>query len=207
VNTKRFSFVMMGILSVLILGIFGVAYMANGLLEKKSGTLSDLKLRTRVLEEERLSLARAKKDVEKYAPLAQIAKSIVPQDKDQAQAVREIVKLASESGITPSTITFPTSNLGAAVAPGAAVPGGAAAGNKNLTQLTPVVGAPGLYTLQITITQSTNSPVPYSKFLDFLSKLEQNRRTAQVSNIVLKPVPASRDMLSYTLTVDSYIKP
>jgi hypothetical protein len=132
----------------------------------------------------------------------------VPQDKDQAEVVREIVKLANDSGFKPSSITLPASTLGASKSSVAGTPGvPAPATNSNLTQLTPVKGNPGLYILEITVTQDASSPVPYSQFIDFLSRLEQNRRTALVSSIVLQPSPTDRNMLSFTLTVDKYIKP
>jgi len=65
----------------------------------------------------------------------------------------------------------------------------------------------GVYNLQIIIQEGTNSPVPYSKFIDFLSRLEQNRRTAQVTSIVLQPLATDRDNVSFTLTLNEYIKP
>ncbi|HSH18722.1 MAG TPA: hypothetical protein VK978_05060 [Candidatus Saccharimonadales bacterium] len=208
-NTKRVSYLMIGLLSLLVLGILGSAYLANGLFEKQAATLNELKLKSEILAAEQQSLIKAKKDVATYKPLADIARVIVPQDKDQAQAVREIVKLARESGIQPSSITFPTSNLGA-VTPGAAATGTVAApstGKNNLSQLTPVKGATGLYVLPIVITQDAATAVPYDRFITFLGKLEQNRRTAQVSDIVLQPSTKDRNLLSFTLTVDQYIKP
>lgn len=209
-NTKRVTYIMIGLLLLLIMAVFGTTYIASGMLDTQAGTLNDLKLKSEVLAAEQQSLVKAKKDVAKYGPLANIAKTIVPQDKDQAQAVREIVKLANESGITPSSITFPSSNLGAPAGAAAATgttPAAGAAAKNNLSQLTPVKGNPGLYILQIIITQDASSPVPYNRFINFLSKLEQNRRTAQVSNIVLQPAVNDRTKLSFTLTVDQYIKP
>ncbi|MDB5182139.1 MAG: hypothetical protein JWP13_902 [Candidatus Saccharibacteria bacterium] len=201
-NSKRVSYIMIGALAALVLAIIGGAYAASTVLQKQADTLNALKLKHEVLEEEKVGLAKAKKDVEKYSSLERIAKTIVPQDKDQAETVREIVKLASDSGMRPSSITFPASTLGST--PGAKPTAG---GASNLTQLTPVSGNPGLYLLPITISQDASAPVSYSQFINFLSRLEQNRRTAQVSSIVLQPSPQNRNTLSFTLTVDKYIKP
>lgn len=208
-NTKTVSYIMTGVLGLLVLAIIGGAYMATSVLNKRAVALNELKLKSQVLEEEQTSLIKAKQDVKKYSSLEKIAKTIVPQDKDQAETIREIVKLAADSGITPTSITFPTSNLGATTT---APKTPSAAGVKtpaatSLTQVTPVVGNPGLYVLPITITQDANSAVPYSQFISFLDRLEQNRRTAQVSSIVLQPSNTNRNMLSFTLTVDKYIKP
>jgi hypothetical protein len=213
-NSKRVFYLMIGGLIVLVLGILGSTYLASSMLSTRAKTLSDLKLKNQVLSTEQTGLIKAKKDIAKYTSLEKIAKTIVPQDKDQAQTVREIVKLASDSGIKPTSITFPASTLGAPAAgatstgaadtPATSKASSAAAG---LTQLTPVKGATGLYILPIIISQDSSSPVPYARLVDFLSRLEQNRRTAQVSSIVLQPSSADRNMLSFTLTVDEYIKP
>jgi len=78
----------------------------------------------------------------------------VPQDKNQAEAVREIVNLAAANGVTLASITFPTSSLGTTVAgpwyycrltpaPAATTPVASSSQNANLTQLTPVKDIPG----------------------------------------------------------------
>lgn len=210
-NSKRVFYLMIGGIVVLVLATLGSTYMASSMLEKQATTLNGLKLKNRVLSEEQAGLIKAKKDIAKYSSLEKIAKTIVPQDKDQAQTVREIVKLANASGINPSSITFPASTLGAAAAASTSAAKSTAAspgsGTANLTQLTPVKGITGLYVLPITITQDSSSAVPYARLVEFLSRLEQNRRTAQVSSIVLQPSSIDRSKLSFTLTVDEYIKP
>lgn len=208
-NSRRVFYLMTAGIIMLVIAILGSTYMAGSMLEKRAATLHDLKLKNRVLSEEKTGLIKARQDIAKYSSLEKIAKTIVPQDKDQAQTVREIVKLANLSGINPSSITFPASTLGAAATPttssGTTASGASRAGN--LTQLTPVKGMTGLYVLPITIQQDSSAPVPYDRLIEFLSRLEQNRRTAQVSSIVLQPSTVDRNKLSFTLTVDEYIKP
>lgn len=208
-NSKRVFYLMIAGVVVLVLATIGSTYMASSMLKKQAATLQGLKLKNRVLSEEQTGLIKAKSDIAKYSSLEKIAKTIVPQDKDQAQTVREIVKLANASGINPSSITFPASTLGATAAGSTASGTAVAAGSgaSNLTQLTPVKGIPGLYVLPITIQQDSASPVPYARLVEFLSRLEQNRRTAQVSSIMLQPSTIDRNKLSFTLTVDEYIKP
>lgn len=212
-NTKRVFYGMIAGLVVLFIAIIGSAYLANMMLAAQSQKLVDLKMQNQVAEQEKNSLSKAKKDIATYEPLNQIAKAIVPQDKDQAKTVREIIKIAADSGIRPSSITFPVSTLGskAALAPAASTTTPTAApapgATASLSQLKPVKDINGVYILQITITQDPSSPVPYGKFIEFLGRLEQNRRTAQVSNIVLQPSTTDRNQLAFTLTVDEYIKP
>jgi hypothetical protein len=97
-----------------------------------------------------------------------------------------------------SSITFPTSTLGSI---------SAGASNPNLTQLLPVAGISGVYELQITITQDSSSRIPYSQFITFLSKLEQNRRTAQVSSITVQPDAQHPNNVAFTLIINEFIKP
>lgn len=210
-NSKRIYYGMVAGLVLLMLAVVGSAYVGNGLLQTQSKKLVDLKLRSQVLDLEKTSLTKAKEDIETYQSLNKIAKSIVPQDKDQANAVREIVKIAAESDIKPSSITFPASTLGTSANGAVPVAGTPAPvvseGTSALSQLKPVKDIKGVYVLKITITVDPTSPIPYNKFIDFLSRLEQNRRTAQVSDIVLQPTPLDRNMLAFTLTLDEFIKP
>ncbi len=199
-KAKQLYFVLLTIFILLLIGLFGVAYGANKIMSGQATKLSKLRADGDVLDTLQTTLAKNKQDINKYGELNTIAESIVPQDKDQAEAVRQIVNLASQSGIGKlSSITFPTSTLGSAL------PGTAA--NPNLTQLTPVVGITGVYGLQITVTQTTTDEVPYGQFTTFLSKLEQNRRTAQVSSITVQPDATNPNKVAFTLIINEYIKP
>ena len=138
--------------------------------------------------------------VKTYAELEKIAKSVVPQDKDQAEAVREIVNIAAANGVSLSTISFPASNLGSLNAQ-------ATTTTTSLSQLQPVKNIPGVYQLQISVVGDPNKPVAYDKFISFLAALERNRRTAQVSTISIQPNLANRNLLTFTLSLNEYIKP
>jgi hypothetical protein len=206
------KYVFFGLIAAVVILVFatgGGAYEANQLLAKQSTRLVALKLKDKDLTAQKLSLVRAEQDITKYAPLETVAKTIVPQDKDQAEAVREIVNIGSGSGISLSSITFSASTLGQAraIAPVNGVAGVAALPSTKLTQVTPVVGIPGVYDLQINLQQSADSPVSYDSFINFLTKLEGNRRTAQVSSINLQPDPKNHSRLTFTLTLDEYLKP
>jgi hypothetical protein len=198
-KSKQLYYGLTGLLILLGLGFIGVASEANSVLGNQATKLSKLRADSDVLDNTQVALAKNKQDIAKYKDLNSIAASIVPQDKDQAEAVREIVNLAQQSGIGKlSSITFPSSNLGATVG---------AVGNSNLTQLTPVKGMSGVYQLQITVTQGSGDEVPYSQLTSFLEKLEQNRRTAQVSSITVQPKAENPNLVTFTLVINEYIKP
>lgn len=206
-SSKKVYFMLLAGVLLLFAAIAGSVYGADVLLQKQSDKLISLKTKDQALDQKQTALKKGKQDIAKYDELDQIAKAIVPQDKNQAEAVREIVKIAKESGISLASVTFPASSLGSASSGAAAakpVPGAAV---RLPSQLMAVDGIKGVYRLQITVQSDTNAPVPYNSFLSFLKRLENNRRTAQVNSIVLQPVPSNPNMLSFTLILDEYIKP
>lgn len=222
-NSKRVHLVMTGIIGLLLVGLVAGAYGANGLLTKQATKLTTLKAKSSALDKERASLLVAKKQVLKYAELNKIVMSIVPQDKDQAVAVREIVSIANKNGISLGSVTFPASSLGTGAAP-APIAGGASGGaaggstkpfntpgstskNNGLSQLQPVKNIPGVYDLQIAVQGDPTVSVPYTQFIAFLSGLEHNRRTAQVSTIALQPDTKNSKNITFSLTLDEYLKP
>lgn len=196
-DTKKLNYILLA--GTVVLGVLFVSsgLIANAVLTRKSAELSKLKAQSEVALDLQDAIKKNKADIAKYSELNEIAKAVVPQDKNQAQTVGEIVKIAAESGIGKlSSITFPASTLGGA--------GGKSGG---LTQVTPVKGINGVYLLPITITQNSSDAVPYSQFISFLEKLENNRRTAQVSAINISPDTKNPNYISFTLTVNEYIKP
>lgn len=212
-GSKRVYIGMIILVSLLGGGIIAVAILGDGILQKQSKKLVSLKLDNEVLNEQQTSLTQAKKDVEKYSELNKEAKAIVPQDKDQAAAVREITKIASESGIKLSSISFPASSLGqkAATPNSTDKTEGSDSAKKEtappVTQVKPVEGIKGVYSMEITILQDSNNPVSYNGLINFLDKLEQNRRTAQVTSVTIQPIAKSPDKLAFTLVLSTYIKP
>jgi len=198
-NSKRAYYGMLAIAVLLVGSLIGGAYGAGKLLQSRAHQLADNRLRTAVLAGQEQELAKARQDITRYRSLAAIAGSVVPQDKDQAQAVRQIVDIAHSKAISLSSITFPNSSLGGGPA--------TSTSSSRLSQLTPVKGIPGVYDLQLTVQSDSNAPVPYDQFIGFLNALEHNRRTALISSITLQPDDKNRSLLSFTLVLDEYIKP
>ncbi len=178
-------------LSIVVL--FGGVYGATQVLQWQSKQLVDAKTRLAVSDEKRAQLNKAQNDVEKYKELGAIAKNIVPQDKDQAQTVREIVTIADNAGVKLGTITFPASTLG--TAKGAR------------SQLTAVKDIGGVFSLDITVQSDTTAPVSFDKFISLLDALEHNRRTALVKGVTIQPDTTDPSRLSFTLNISEYVKP
>jgi hypothetical protein len=193
-TAKRLYYLLLGAIALSIVALLASVYAANLVLEGQAKRVTDAKTKTQVMDEKQRQLTKARADIAKYQPLADIAKSIVPQDKDQSQTVREIVNLAAANGIKLGSITFPSSSLG-----------GKGAADKS--QLKAVKGISGVYTQDITVESDGSVPSSYGSFLNFLDALEHNRRTALVSGISLQPDAEDPSTLTFTLNLSEYIKP
>jgi hypothetical protein len=219
--SKRLFIIMAATLVLLLGSGVAIVVVGNKMLKNESNKLLNLKLEGALLDSKQTALVKATKDLQDNKELADIAKAIVPQDKDQAQAVREIVKIAQDSGIVLSQISFPTSTLGtkapivAAPAPAATDTKTPAAGTTptaptpaplNISQAKPVQGITGVYSIDMNVKPAF--PTDYAHFITFLDKLEHNRRTAQVTSIKISPdIQSNNHKLTFELTLTTYIKP
>jgi hypothetical protein len=214
-NSKRLYCVLLGVIGLLgIAGIAGVAY-GNSLLKRKTEQLTAVKTESVALDQQQRALIQAKKDIEKYSELEIIAKSVVPQEKDQARTVREIIKLAEDEDVLIDAITFPSSSLGTAApkpatpAPtdGTTAPATATPAAPTTTQVKAVDGIPGLYQMEVNVTGRASQQLTYERLLAFLQRLEKSRRTSQVSSITINPQPSQRNLVSFNLIINIYLKP
>jgi hypothetical protein len=194
--------------------IAGTYYGTNKLLAKQANELTALKAKSRALDKQQEALDIAKKQITEYADLDRITKAVVPQEKNQAAAVREIVDIANAAKITLTDFAFPSSSLGSigpAAGATAAKPSAAAAApnskTADLSQLTPVKDIPGVYQLIISVSNDDKHTVTYDKFIAFLSALEENRHTAQVSTLALTPDVSNPSLFSFQLSIVEYVKP
>lgn len=213
-NSKKIHFGLIGIIGLLLFGLLLGTYEINSLLTKQADDLTSIKANSLAHDKQKIAFVKAKRDVEAYTDLEKISKTIVPEDKSQAEAVREIVNLATKNGISLASISFPASDLGTGVVakPGATAPSTAPEKKtKSLSQLIQVKNISGVYQLTINVNGDPNKPVDYNKLIGFLSDLEHNRRTAQVSAISLTPdansSTADLTKLTFSLTLNEYIKP
>ncbi len=208
-------------------GLVFIIIVIGGLsvLSAKSQKLVELKQKIKIADAQSSSLAAAKKQVAQYAYFNDIAKTVLPSDKDQAQAVLDIFSLANDSGIAIASITFPASTLGTKVAPPASNNTTAAPASNNaatapaasaISQAQAVEGIAGLYSLTLTISPQTGPGVPdakkvtYSKLLDFLGRIEHDRRTAQITQVNIQPQNTDSgpsQFVNFTMPINIFIKP
>ena len=198
-KAKRFYYVMFFIIFLLCVLSIGSIFIGNKILTKKASSLMNLKLTSQVLNTQEGTLSQAKKEILKYSSLNNEAKVIVPQEKDQAKTVQEIIGFAQQDGISIASITFPSSNLGISVK------GSASSGTK-LSQLQPVSGINGVYEMPITVQSDSKNQITYPQLISFLQNLENNRHTAQVNQLTITPADTG-DRLAFQIVVGVYIKP
>lgn len=194
-NAKRLWLALLGVCVLLAFTLIGVTHTFGKLFSSQAQQLSQSRGLAQQLEQQQLGLTKSKKDIETYAELEKITEQIVPQDKDQAQTVRELINIAAENNITLTSITFPSSSLGSGSA------------KAKYSQLSSVKGIPGVYNLQITVANNTNNTVTYNQLSSFLADLENNRRTAAVSNISIQPQSGNANRIVFTLVINTYVKP
>ena len=220
-NAKRAYFLMCGLVVLFLVALVGGAYEINGLLGQKSQKLVNTKAKLESLNQQEISLTKSKKDIVTYSDLYKISRTIVPENKNQAEAVRQIINLASASGVSIQSVTFPPSTLGGGAAAASrtgstsssattASPSAAGGAGASLSQLTKVPNIPGVYMLPLTV---SGGNATYQQLISFLSELEQNRLTALVSQISIAPAKdastgsATSGRFTFQLDLDIYIKP
>lgn len=198
-NSKKLYFILLGTVILLIGLSIGGVYVGNNLLKSSSTKLYDLKAESLELAEQQKILVQAKNDIERYAEIETIARTVVPQEKDQARTVREIIAIADRTGVKIANIAFPSSTLGAADKK-------KKSSNANTTQLEAVEGIPGVYEMDINVQTDSADFVTFSTLLNFLRELEQNRRTSQVSSLTVTPSSDNRNLVTFNIILSVYIK-
>lgn len=204
-TSKRFFFVMIVSVALLLVGFGGGAYKANGILKSESDKLLDLKLSGAVLDKQRETLNQAKRDIAEFAELETITKSILPEEKDQADTIGEIAAHAKTSGIILGAIEFPQSELGAVKGKSKAKT--PAATDSNRTQLLELSDLKGVYVMEINVRNHAEIPTSYEQIIQFLELLESNRRTAQVIDIGIQQDQKIPTMFHFTIKLNTYIRP
>lgn len=216
-DNKKLRMVLLGLVAFAVILFISVLVGGLSLLSTKSKQVVNQKLEEEKLKAQLSSLSVAKVEVEKYSYFSDVAKTVIPNDKDQAQAVLDIFKMADEAGISIQNITFPDSTLGAASSSAPSGTNASGASPKTaLSQAKAVEGIPGLYSLELTITPESSPELPaskqitYRKLIEFLQKLENNRRTAQITELVVQPLgneSGPTPYINFTLKVNIFIKP
>lgn len=199
-SSKQLYWTLLGGCALLAALLIASVFFGTSLLQEKSSELEEAKIEREVVDMQESSLIQAKQDIEKFSELEQLSKRIIPQEKDQARTVRELIAIAKQSGVTISTVSFPTSNLGVSEAAASD-----SSGKSIITQAEPVQGLSDLYELDVSI--QVNNPVRFNQLISFLEGLEKNRRTSQVQAVTITPDSNERDNITFNISLAVFLKP
>jgi len=214
-NPKNMRLVLICILGALSVLFVAIAFMGTSIISGKSRQIADLKASENTANAQLTKLLNAQREVEKYSYFNDIAKTVIPADKNQAQAITDISTFARESGFDLESVSFPTSNLGqraAATGSKSATSGGQKTQASPVSQAKAFGGIPGLYVLPVTVTPQSGTQVPpqrqvtFPKLYNFLSKLERNRRTSQITEVSIT-VDDNSPAINFTMDINLFLKP
>lgn len=221
-DSKKLRLVLIAALALSVVVFIAILVMGLSALGTKSSQMVDLKVQSQTADAQLTNLEQAKKQVAKYSYFKEVAKTVIPSDKDQAAAVVEISRMADASGLGIQSITFPASTLGLTTSTTSTSSTtqdatSATSSTKAISQAKPVSGIAGLYSLELTITPlaGNNAPpdkqITYAKMLDFLSRIENNRHTAQISDLLITPSGSGNTVLGagfgFVVSVNIFLKP
>ncbi len=190
-TAKQLYYTLIGLCVVLLIGLAGSIYLGLTMLDRQADELRQAEIEREVIDIQGLSLLRALNEIEEFSELEEVAQRIIPQEKDQARTVREIISISQQSGANVSSFSFPSSDLGDE--------------DDIVSQALPVAGIPGLFELEITI-QDTNG-TGFNQFIAFLEGLEQNRRTSQVKSVTINPDSEARSVVEFSINLSVFIRP
>jgi hypothetical protein len=221
-SAQRLRLILLGLLGLGALVFLVTASFGMSKLSAESQDMVDLKKQSQLLDAQLDSLSSAKKDIQQYSYFKDVAKTVIPSDKDQAQAVLDISQFANQSGFLIGTMTFPISTLAKSAAGSTPTSTGttstnaaSATSSQVISQAKPVSGISGLYSIELTVTPQTGCDLPpskavtYAKMLNFMQKIERNRRTAQISSVTVEPVVNQQCgvQFNFNLAVNIFLKP
>lgn len=171
-SPKQMFFIILAVLGLLLAGGGLVYHRTRGQLSQKSDSLGELKADIDAIDD---SIEDVKNVLAQYDDLAfinEIASDVLPPSKVQSDLVGQLYTLANESGVLIRTLNFVS-------------PEGTPTAEPNLTQTKPLEGVGGVFVLPINLSYETGS---YSNFVQFLKKIEANRRKLQISRLGVNPV-------------------
>lgn len=188
-RAKKTFYILLAVNVLFLLGIAGVYVFASKFAKQKSTSIALAKADVETNDQLITSFKELERSLQKSAELEAIAKEVLPQDKNQSLALNEIQQFGQEVGITIKQVTF-----------------NAPAGAKNTgPTLTSPTSLKGVSVLSVTV---RCDKMEYEKLLEFLQKIEGNRRRMQVTSISLAPSSSTLGLLERVdLTMDIYLKP
>jgi Tfp pilus assembly protein PilO len=183
-KAKQFSYILIGILALLIIaGGYGY-YTASQSLHNQTIKLSNQMAVDTVADERISQLIALRKQYQRFTPLIPNIDSALPAAKQQSEVALQLQTLASQAGMSLPSVTFASSN-----------------GLPTATSQT--ISAGGVLALPVTF-QLTGT---YDQMQRFLVSLENLGRYTAVTSLAITRADPKAKTLNFSLNVNVYVKP
>ena len=191
-TTKKAHFGLLGLLVLVIVAIGLAMYFSRVFLKSNSDSLVNAKLELYKIDETEYIYRKNQAILQENQETADILASVLPQEKDQAKAVREITQIASDNGLSVKAIRFPGSDLVITNKPVAAQTQGstttpqATPSGPTISQAKPVNGLNNVLGIAVEVeltSARSGAQISTDQVLSFLQQIENNRRNIRVTSI------------------------
>lgn len=190
ITPKKIYYLMISLIFITILLIFSSIYLGRQLLLKSQSSLVEAKLYNYTQEKTEEIFRKNQKLLNENADIAQILSNIVPSEKDQARAVRELNAIAEANNLNVVSVSFPRSDL---LTPAKTTEtktdqssnDKALDQSKSISQAKPIKGMNGVYSIELTteISSKDGQRIPTDQILSLLQNIENNRRNMRIGSI------------------------
>jgi hypothetical protein len=184
-SSKKVYFALIVAFTLLTASIFGMLYFSKNFLSKSEDELIAAKLEIIKQEEIEKTYRDNINNLEKFAQTASILEEVIPKEKDQAVAVREIDAIAKQNGMVINTLSFPSSDLNKKAATPTTGSTATTAKTTAVSQAKPIKGLTGVLGIDINVElrSANEGAISTDQLLGMLRALENNRRNMRVTSI------------------------
>jgi cell division protein FtsB len=191
-TTKKSFFAILGVIGIIVGGGVGIFSLLDGQMKQLNGEVAKLKADQEAIRSQIDIYASARKKVEELRFVQDLADSVLPPSKEQANVVAELKKFITDSGLQFDSVAFTGDN--------SKIVGGI--GNSQTEQVEGLAGVRILPTSVVIRAGAT-----YQQVLKLLETIEQNQRKMQLTEITLVPNDESATAFStITMTVNIYLR-
>lgn len=190
--SKKAFFSILGVLLFVLGSGAGVFYLLDGQLVELNATIGRLKAEQKAAKSQIGIYESTRTKVSELAFVEDLANSVLPNEKEQANTIAELRKFVIDSGMQFESISFAGSDQKAI-----------AAGRIATTQTEKNDDLPGVLLLPANVVIGPGAS--YDQVLSLLRTIETNQRKMQVTNLTLLPDETGERFSSITLDVDIYL--
>lgn len=188
-SKKAFFGLLAGIVAIIAAGAFGYYFFKEQLVAVGSD-VGTLKAEQQTLKEQIKIYEDTKKKIEELDFVKELANSVLPISKEQANVVSELKNFVAQSGLTLQSITFTGQDPKASV---------------ETTQTEAVEGLTDVRVLPAEVIIEAGAD--YGQILSLLRTIEKNQRKMQITDISLTPNRENKNTFSATtMSINIYLR-